>query len=223
LFASLSIVLDKPFVIGDFVIIDKYLGTVEYVGLKTTRIRSLGGEELIFSNGDLLKSRLQNMTRMRRRRIVFSIAVTWDTPRDKLAEIPAMLTGIVQAQQDVSFDRAHFQGIGPSSMNFEVVYWVESPDYNRFMDIQQQILLQIVDGLAEREVRLAYPTQIVHMPDMRGMAEALEAQRAAAPETLAEVRPEVRPDMRPEAPPEARPPVQRPAPGAQGPAAAPGA
>jgi small-conductance mechanosensitive channel len=180
LFASLSIVLDKPFVIGDFVIVDKYLGTVEYVGLKTTRIRSLGGEELIFANGDLLKSRLQNMTRMTRRRIVFSISVTYDTPRDKLADIPVMLADIVKAQETVSFDRAHFQGIGPSSMNFEVVYWVESPDYNRFMDIQQQILLQIVDGLAARDVRLAYPTQVLHQPDLRGMAETA-ARRDAAP------------------------------------------
>jgi len=181
LFASLSIVLDKPFVIGDFVIVDKYLGTVEYVGLKTTRIRSLGGEELIFANGDLLKSRLQNMTRMRRRRIVFSIAVTYDTPRDKLAAIAPMLAEIVKAQQEVSFDRAHFQGIGPSAMNFEVVYWVESPDYNRFMDIQQEILLQIVDGLAALDVRLAYPTQVLHMPDLRQAAEAADARRDARP------------------------------------------
>lgn len=171
LFASLSIVLDKPFVIGDFIIVDKYLGTVEYVGLKTTRIRSLSGEQLVFSNADLLKSRLQNMTRMSRRRVVFSISVTYDTPRDKLAAIPPMLTEIVKAQQEVSFDRAHFQGIGPSSMNFEVVYWVESPDYNRFMDIQQQILLQIVDGLQERGVQLAYPTQALHVHDTRPTAQ----------------------------------------------------
>ena len=171
LFASLSIVLDKPFVIGDFVIVDKYLGTVEYVGLKTTRIRSLGGEQLIFSNADLLKSRLQNMTRMNRRRVAFSIGVTYDTPRDKLAAIPPMLTEIVKAQPDVSFDRAHFQGIGPASMNFEVVYWVESPDYVRFMDIQQEVLLRIVDGLKEREVCLAYPTQVLHMPDLRAGVE----------------------------------------------------
>jgi small-conductance mechanosensitive channel len=176
LFASLSIVLDKPFVNGDFVIVDKYLGTVEYVGLKTTRIRSLGGEQLIFSNADLLKSRLQNMTRMSRRRVVFSVAVTYDTPRDKLAELPAMLTEIVKAQPDVTFDRAHFQGIGPAAMNFEVVYWVESPDYVRFMDTQQQVLLQIVDGLAERDVRLAYPTQTLHLPDVRaGVQLAQEA------------------------------------------------
>jgi small-conductance mechanosensitive channel len=182
LFASLSIVLDKPFVIGDFVIVDKYLGTVEYVGLKTTRIRSLSGEQLIFSNADLLRSRLQNMTRMSRRRVVFSISVTYDTPRAKLAAIPPMLTEIVKAQPDVTFDRAHFQGIGPSSMNFEVVYWVESPDYVRFMDIQQQVLLQIVDGLAAQDVQLAYPTQALHVRDGRdGRPTAQDADWLAAP------------------------------------------
>jgi small-conductance mechanosensitive channel len=180
LFASLSIVLDKPFVIGDFVIVDKYLGTVEYVGLKTTRIRSLGGEELVFANGDLLKSRLQNMTRMTRRRVAFTIGVTYDTPRAKLAAIPPILTAIVKSQQDISFDRAHFQGIGPSAMNFEVVYWVETPDYNRFMDIQQEILLQIVDALAAEDLRLAYPTQVLHMPDVRDWAEVAASASAGA-------------------------------------------
>jgi small-conductance mechanosensitive channel len=167
LFASLSIVLDKPFVIGDFIIVDKYLGTVEYVGLKTTRIRSLGGEQLVFSNADLLKSRLQNMTRMNRRRVVFGIGVTYDTPRDKLRAIPAMLTEVVKAREPVSFDRAHFSGIGPSSMNFEVVYWVESPDYVRFMDIQQEIYLQVLERLAEMDVRLALPAQTLHLQDAR--------------------------------------------------------
>jgi small-conductance mechanosensitive channel len=193
LFASLSIVLDKPFVIGDFVIVDKYLGTVEYVGLKTTRIRSLGGEELVFANGDLLKSRLQNMTRMTRRRVAFTIGVTYDTPRAKLAAIPPMLTAIVKSQQDITFDRAHFQGIGPSAMNFEVVYWVETPDYNRFMDIQQEILLQIVDALAAEDLRLAYPTQVLHLPDVRDWAEqAAAARKDTAPDLSGPAAPAAR-------------------------------
>jgi small-conductance mechanosensitive channel len=170
LFASLSIVLDKPFVIGDFVIVDKFLGTVEYVGLKTTRIRSLGGEQLVFSNADLLKSRLQNMTRMSRRRAVFGIGVTYDTPRDKLRAIPGMLTEVVKAQEPVTFERAHFSGIGPSSMNFEVVYWVETPDYIRFMDIQQEIYLQVVERLDGMDVRLALPAQTLHLQDTRPAA-----------------------------------------------------
>ena len=170
LFASLSIVLDKPFVIGDFVIVDKFLGTIEYVGLKTTRIRSLGGEQLVFSNADLLKSRLQNMTRMDRRRAVLGFGLTHDTPTATLRAIPPMLTEIVKAQEQVSVDRAHFSGIGPASYNFEVVYWVESPDYVRFMDIQQEINLQLLDRLAQLEVRLALPTQTLHVHDARDLA-----------------------------------------------------
>ena len=170
LFASLSIVLDKPFVIGDFVIVDKYLGTIEYVGLKTTRIRSLGGEQLVFSNADLLKSRLQNMTRMSRRRVVFGIGVTLDTPTAKLRAIPPMLTEVVKARDEVTFDRAHFSGIGPSAYNFEVVYWVESADYVRFMDIQQEVYLQLLDRLAEMDARIALPAQTLHLHDARDLA-----------------------------------------------------
>ena len=108
LFASLSIVLDKPFVVGDFIIVDNP-GHGRIVGLKTTRLRSLGGEQLVFSNADLLKSRLQNMTRMSRAASPSPSAVTYDTPAEKLAPIPPMLTDIVKAQQGVRFDRAHFR------------------------------------------------------------------------------------------------------------------
>ncbi|ALK99314.1 mechanosensitive ion channel protein MscS [Massilia sp. WF1] len=170
LFASLSIVLDKPFVIGDFVIVDKFLGTIEYVGLKTTRIRSLSGEQLVFSNADLLRSRLQNMTRMNRRRVVFGVSVTYDTPTSKLRAIPPLLTELVKARETVSFDRAHFSGIGPSSYNFEVVYWVETPDYLRFMDIQQEIYLQMLDRFAEMDIELAFPAQTLHVRDARDLA-----------------------------------------------------
>jgi small-conductance mechanosensitive channel len=186
LFASLSIVLDKPFVIGDFVIVDKYLGTIEYVGLKTTRIRSLGGEQLVFSNADLLKSRLQNMTRMNRRRVVLGIGVTYDTPTAKLRVIPPMLTELVNAQAPVTFDRAHFSGLGPSSMNFELVYWVETPDFNRHMDIQQEILLQLIDRFAEQGIEFAFPTQTLHVHDARDLAAqeragAMPVERGPAP------------------------------------------
>lgn len=167
LFASLSIVLDKPFVIGDFVIVDKYLGTIEYVGLKTTRIRSLSGEQLVFSNADLLKSRLQNMTRMQRRRALFNLSVPYDTPAATLRAIPVMLTEIVKARPLVTFDRAHFSGIGPSTMNFEVVYFVESPDYIQFMDIQQDILLEIVERFGEHGIEFALPGQTLHLHDAR--------------------------------------------------------
>jgi small-conductance mechanosensitive channel len=165
LFASLSIVLDKPFVIGDFIIVDKYLGAIEHVGLKTTRIRAQSGEQLIFSNADLLKSRIQNMARMTRRRAAFTVGVTQDTPTGKLRAIPAMLTDIVKSQEPVTFDRAHFNGMAGSSFNFEVVYWVETADYIRFMDIQQEIYLQLVDRFKEHEIELAFPSQTLYLRD----------------------------------------------------------
>jgi small-conductance mechanosensitive channel len=163
LFASLSIVLDKPFVIGDFLIVDKYLGTVEYVGLKTTRLRSLGGEQLVFSNADLLKSRLQNMTRLESRRAAFTVGVTYDTPAAKLRAIPGMLAEIVKAQPKVRLDRAHFTGVGASAMNFEVVYFYDSPDYNAFMDVQQEIYLQMVERFDAEGIEFAYPTQTLQV------------------------------------------------------------
>jgi small-conductance mechanosensitive channel len=171
LFASLSIVLDKPFVIGDFIIVDKYLGTVEYVGLKTTRLRSLGGEQLIFSNADLLRSRLQNMTRLQSRRAAFTVGVTYDTPAATLRAIPAMLAEIVKAQPGVRLDRAHFTGVGPSSMNFEVVYFYDSPDYLAFMDVQQEISLQMVERFDADGIEFAYPTQTLQVRG-NGAAEA---------------------------------------------------
>lgn len=163
LFASLSIVLDKPFVIGDFIIIDNYLGTIEYIGLKTTRIRSLSGEQLVFSNTDLLQSRIRNFKRMFERRVVFGIGVTYQTPAEKLAQIPKMIKAIVESKDPVRFDRSHFKDYGDFSLNFETVYWVKSPDYNVYMDIQQAINLELYSKFAAEGIEFAYPTQTLFM------------------------------------------------------------
>jgi small-conductance mechanosensitive channel len=163
LFASLSIVLDKPFVLGDFIIIDNHMGSVEHIGLKTTRIRSLSGEQLIFSNSDLLKSRIRNFKRMAERRVVFSLGVTYQTPAEKLKIIPGMIKEMIEAQELTRFDRAHFKDFGNFSLNFEVVYWISSPDYNQYMDTQQKINLLIYDRFAEEEIEFAYPTQTLFM------------------------------------------------------------
>ncbi|GIV59224.1 MAG: hypothetical protein KatS3mg043_0313 [Rhodothermaceae bacterium] len=163
LFASLSIVLDKPFVVGDFIIVDNHLGTVEYIGLKSTRIRSLTGEQLVFSNSDLLSSRIRNFKRMHERRVVFSVGVTYQTPREKLEKIPAMIQEIVEAQDMVRFDRAHFKEFGPSSLNFEVVYWVLDPDYTLYMNIQQAINLALYERFAREGIDFAYPTQTLYV------------------------------------------------------------
>jgi len=161
LFASLSIMLDKPFVIGDFIIVDEYMGSIEQIGLKTTHLRSLSGEQLIISNADLLKSRIRNYKRMYERRVVFSLGVIYQTPYDKLKTIPAMVREIIEAQEQTRFDRAHFKEFGNSSLNFEIVYWVKNPDYNVYMDLHQAINMEIFRRFEEEGIVFAYPTQTV--------------------------------------------------------------
>jgi len=163
LLASLSIVLDKPFVVGDFLIVDEFLGSVEHIGLKTTRIRSLTGEQLVFSNADLLKSRIRNFGRMRERRVVFTVGVTYGTPKEKLEKIPGILRAAVESQPRTRFDRAHFKQFGDFSLNFETVYYMGVPDYNAYMDVQQAINLFIYEQFAKEGIEFAYPTQTIFL------------------------------------------------------------
>ncbi|MBC7093479.1 mechanosensitive ion channel family protein [Candidatus Bipolaricaulota bacterium] len=163
LFASISIVVDKPFLVGDFIIVGDLLGTVERIGLKTTRLRSLTGEQIIFSNAELLKSRIRNFKRMRERRIVFSFGVVYETPWEKLAAIPGMVREIVESQPNTRFDRAHFKEYGDFALRFEVVYYVLVPDYNVYMDIQQAINLELYRRFREEDIEFAYPTQTVYV------------------------------------------------------------
>lgn len=164
LLAALAIVLDKPFAVGDFIIVGDFLGSVEKVGLKTTRIRSLSGEQLIFSNADLLGSRLRNYGRMYERRVVFPLGVTYQTPRGKLERIPQILREAVEAQGDkVRFDRSHFKEYGDFSLNFETVYYVLAADYNLYMDAQQAINLLIHQRFEEESIEFAYPTQTLFL------------------------------------------------------------
>lgn len=159
LFASLSIVLDRPFVLGDFLAIDDLYGNVEKVGLKTTRVRSLSGEQLVFSNNDLLNSRIRNYGQMVERRIVFTIGVVYQTPHEKLEQIPAIIEDVLIKQELARFDRAHFRQYGAYSLDFEIVYYVESSDYKLYMDIQQAVNLEIFRRFAELGIEFAYPTQ----------------------------------------------------------------
>jgi small-conductance mechanosensitive channel len=178
LFASFSIVLDKPFVIDDFIIVDDYMGTIEHVGLKTTRLRSLSGEQLIFSNADLLKSRIRNYKRMFERRVVFSIGVVYQTSYENITRIPAMIQSAIENNAPVRFDRAHFKGFGDYALLFEVVYWVLNPDYTVYMDIQQAINLDIFKQFEEAGIEFAYPTQSLFLqssPDGGGAAEEPKA------------------------------------------------
>ena len=159
LFASLSIVLDKPFEVGDFIIVGDFLGSVERIGLKTTRLRSLSGEQIVFGNHDLLGSRVRNFKRMEERRVLFNLTVPFSTPRSRLAAIAPMLREIIEAQDGIRFDRAHFQGIGEFAYRFEAVYFVLTADYNRYMDIQQAISLEIVARFEAAGLAFAFPAR----------------------------------------------------------------
>jgi small-conductance mechanosensitive channel len=163
LLASLSIVLDKPFVIGDFIVVDALSGTVEYIGLKTTRIRSLNGEQLIFSNNDLLKSRIHNYKRMQERRIVFGFGVVYQTPEEKLTFINDIVKEVIEAREGVRFERVHFKEYGDSALKYEVVYHVKGPDYKIYMDVQQMINLEIFRRFRKEGIEFAYPTRTVHL------------------------------------------------------------
>jgi small-conductance mechanosensitive channel len=172
LFASLSIVLDKPFVLGDYIIVGDCQGTVEHIGLKTTRVRSVSGEQLIFSNSDLLQSRIRNYKRMQDRRILFVLGVTYQTSPEKLAQIPTLLEEIISAQEHARFDRAFFKEFGDSALKFEVVYYVRKPDYRTYVDVQQAINLEIFRRFAEAEIEFAYPTQTLYLQRAPELAHA---------------------------------------------------
>lgn len=159
LFASLSIVIDKPFVVGDSITVDNLSGTVEHVGLKTTRVRSSTGEEIIFSNGDLLKTRIRNMKRMQERKMVFTFGVVYEIDAKVLATIPDTVKRIIEATPRTRFDRAHFKGFGASSLDFEVAFWMRTADYMASLDAQQQINLGLFEAFAEQGIAFAYPTQ----------------------------------------------------------------
>jgi small-conductance mechanosensitive channel len=159
LFASVSILLDKPFVPGDFIVVGDFMGTVDQIGIKTTRVQSLGGEQIVFANNDLLQSRLRNYKRMNERRVLFRLGVVYHTPVEKLISIPEMLRTIVANQPGTRFDRAHFASYGDFALAFEVVYYVLSPDYNRYMDVQQAINLEIFQAFHRQGIEFAYPTQ----------------------------------------------------------------
>lgn len=160
-FAALSIVLDKPFDVGDTIAVDTATGTVENIGLKTTRVRSVNGEQIIFSNADLLKARVRNLKRMEERRIMFTIGITYDTPADLVARIPSILQSIVEAAPKTRFDRAHFARFMDSSLEFEVVYFMTTSDYLTYMNTQQQVNLEILRRFGAEGIQFAFPTRTV--------------------------------------------------------------
>ena len=159
LFSYFVIFFDRPFEIGDFLVIGSEVGTVEYIGIKTTRIRAISGEQIVVSNKDLTDSRVRNYKRMMRRRVVFKIGVTYQTTQEQLKKIPEMIKLAIDSKENATFDRSHFSGFGNFSLDFESVYYIEGPDYNHYMDIQQAIYLEIFEVFAKEKIEFAYPTQ----------------------------------------------------------------
>jgi len=162
LLAAAAIVFDKPFDVGDTIGVDTITGTVEHIGLKTTRIRSVTGEQIIIGNGDLLKSRLRNFRRMYQRRVLFNLDVTFDTPSDALARLPGIIEKIVSSQAPVKFDRCHVSSFSDSAIRIETVYYVLDPDYKKYMDVQQAINLEVLRRFAAERVKFAFPSRTVY-------------------------------------------------------------
>ena len=161
LFNYFVIFFDKPFEVGDFITVDDKKGTVDHIGIKTTRLISISGEQLAFSNSDLTKSRIHNFKRMERRRVIFTLGVVYSTTHEKLQKIPTILKDIISSQELATYDRAHFAKFGAYSLDFEIVYFIESADYVPFMNTQEAINLKIFKAFDEEKIEFAYPTQTV--------------------------------------------------------------
>jgi small-conductance mechanosensitive channel len=159
LFGSVSILLDRPFVVGDSIQVGDKSGTVERIGIKTTRVRANSGEQLVFANTDLLASRVQNFKRMSERRVQFPIGIAYETPSDRIRALPALIRAAIEKQSPVRFDRCHLKSFGAYSLDYEAVYFVLTPDFKTYMDIQQAINFELFDLFAAQGIEFAYPTQ----------------------------------------------------------------
>ncbi len=167
IFASFSIYFDKPFETGDFIIVGNDMGTVEKIGIKSTRIRTLQGEELVISNKELTESRIHNFKKMKKRRVVFTFGVEYSTPTKKLKKIPKIIEDIIGKIDAAELDRVHFKEFGDFSLNFEVVYYVNTSDYKTYMDIQQEINLKIKEKFEKEGIEMAFPTQTIFLKKSR--------------------------------------------------------
>jgi small-conductance mechanosensitive channel len=171
LFASLVIALDKPFLIGDMVQVGDLQGTVEQIGIKTTRVRSLSGEQLVFPNSDIVNSRLRNFGRMEERRVLLNLGLVYQTPPELVERATRLVRETIEANDGVRFDRSHFKAFGDSALVLEAVYFVQTADYLASMDLQQSINLEIFRRFAAEGIEFAYPTQKVFVQPITESAE----------------------------------------------------
>ncbi len=163
LFASFAIYLDKPFKVGDHIVVGEHRGTVEKIGIKSTRIRALQGEEIVISNQELTSARVHNFKKLEERRITTQFGVTYDTPQEKLEKIPDVIKEIVDAQQTTRFDRVYFTTFGDSALLFDLVYHIESDDYEEYLKAQQTMNFKIIEAFEKLGVEMAFPTQTIHL------------------------------------------------------------
>lgn len=163
LFCFVTIFFDRPFVIGDFIVAGEQMGTVEHIGVKTTRLRALNGEQLILSNKDLTNARIQNFKTMAERRVLFTLGVTYGTPHEKLKDIPALMKSLIENVADTRFGRCHFVSYGDFCLNFETAYFILSSDYDKYMDIHQEVNLGIKEAFEKSGIEFAFPTRTVHL------------------------------------------------------------
>jgi len=177
LFASLSITLDRPFVLGDSLQVETFSGTVEYIGIKSTRLRSPDGEQIIMPNSKLLASNIRNLTRATERRVVFSISVGPETPLAEVRKIPGLIRSLIEAYPDVRFDRSHFAKISAASFDFEAVYVVKTTDYARHMDIVQEINLKLVEAFEKQGIAFAYPVQRLYLEQQQAVQSQLVSDK----------------------------------------------
>ncbi len=163
LFSSFAIYFDKPFEVGDYIVIGKYNGVVEKIGIKTTRIKSLQGEQVVIANKDLTSSRLQNFKKMEERRISFKFGLEYGTSQETLKKITNIVSKIIENTNKARLDRVHFVEFNDSSLDFEVVYYVESPEYNVYRSVHEKILLALRKKVKSLNTSFAYPTQTIHL------------------------------------------------------------
>lgn len=161
-FSYFTIFFDKPFEVGDYIVVGDQMGTVDHIGIKTTRVRSLNGEQLVFGNSDLIKSCIRNFKKMDSRRMCVEIGVTYETPLPKLKKIPGIIRGILEATENITADRVYFKAFGDFSLNFEYVYFVNSREYNDYVQAHQHINYRLFEAFAGEGIDFAYPTQTLH-------------------------------------------------------------
>ncbi|MFH1412523.1 MAG: mechanosensitive ion channel family protein [bacterium] len=163
LFSSFAIYLDKPFIVGDFITVDKDSGTVEKIGIKTTRLISMQGEQLIISNKELTSARINNFQQITERRVAFELGVEYNTNLIKTKQIPDIIAGVIKKTRDARLDRVHFKIFGDSAMIYEIVYYVKGQEYAKYMDVQQEINFKIKEEFEKAKIAMAFPTQTIHL------------------------------------------------------------